>query len=150
MAGAAPQGKSCPVRRSGNPIFFLSAVGLILLAGERFINQCVGHYAESKRLIQAARREVGVSLCALSHRAIARSDTRHTVGRTSRIPTRVNSVKLRPVCAFIEVDTEGSQDRTHGKVSSTYVYVHKCVECEERRIVTRSDRTRCHQQYYCI
>ena len=29
----------------------------------------------------------------------------------------------------------------HGKVSCTYVYVHKCVE--EGRIARRSDRTRC-------
>ena len=41
---------------------------------------------------------------------------------------------------FIEVYTQGAQDRTHGKVSSTYVYEHKCVE--ECRIARRSDGTR--------
>ena len=76
-----------------------------------------------------------MSLCALLHRAIARSDTRCVV----RACTCANSVKL-PVCAFIEVCTEGSQDRTHGKVSSTYVYVHKRVE-EKCRIARRSGRT---------
>ena len=82
-----------------------------------------------------------------------------------------NSVKLL-VCTFIEGYTEGSQDRTHGKqqriralmchrrvqnhkigsnplpsiltVSSTYVYVHKCV-AEECRISRRSGRTHCTQ-----
>ena len=102
--------------------------------------QCVGYDVESMRLMQAAWREVGVSLCALLHRAIARSDTRCVVQAYTR--TCVDSVKL-PVCAFIEVYTEGSQDRTHGKVSSTYVYMHKCAE--ECRIARRSDRTRCTQ-----
>ena len=84
--------------------------------------ECVGYYAESMRLMQAAWREIGVSLCALLHRAIARSNTR-CAARAYRC---VNSVK-QPVCAFIEVYTEGSQDRTHGKVTSTYGYMHKCV-----------------------
>ena len=53
-----------------------------------------------------------------------------------------NSVRLF-LCAFIEGYTEGSQDRAHGKVGSTHVYMHKCAE--ERRIARRSDRTRCTQ-----
>ena len=71
--------------------------------------QYLEHYAESMRLMQAAWREVGVSLCALLHQAIARSGTWCVV----RAYTRVNSVKL-PACAIVEVFTEGSQDRTHG------------------------------------
>ena len=62
--------------------------------------------------MQAAWREVGVILCALLHRAIEKSDTRCVV----RLYTCVNSVKLLiSVCAFMEVYSEGSQDRTHGK-----------------------------------
>ena len=72
--------------------------------------QCVGHYAESMRLMNAAWRGAGVSLCARLHRAIARSGTRCIV----RTYMCVNSVKI-PACAFIEVYTEGSQDRTYGK-----------------------------------
>ena len=73
--------------------------------------QFVGHYAESMRLMQAAWREVvGVSLCEVLQRAIARSDTRCVV----RGYTCVHSVRLH-VRAFIEVYTKGSQDRTHGK-----------------------------------
>ena len=56
---------------------------------------CVGHYDESVRLMQGAWREIGVSLCALLHRAIARSDTRCVVHAYKG----VNSVKL-PVCAL--------------------------------------------------
>ena len=63
------------------------------------------------RLMQAAWREVvGVSLCEVLQRAIARSDTRCVV----RGYTCVHSVRLH-VRAFIEVYTKGSQDRTHGK-----------------------------------
>ena len=82
--------------------------GRLDLVGWRTL-QSVGYY-ESMRLMHAAWREVGVSLCPFLHRAIARSDTRCVV----RAYTRVNSVKI-PVCAFIEVYTEGSQDRTHGE-----------------------------------
>ena len=73
--------------------------------------QCVEHNAESLRLMQVWR-EVGVSSCALLHRAIARSDTRCV----ARALTCLNSVKL-PARAFIKVKvyTEGSQDRTHGQ-----------------------------------
>ena len=73
---------------------------------------CVGHYDESVRLMQGAWREIGVSLCALLHRAIARSDTRCV----ARALTCLNSVKL-PARAFIKVKvyTEGSQDRTRRK-----------------------------------
>ena len=123
----------CPTFRESLYIYSFGA-RLGLLGGRAL--QCVGHYVESVRLMQAAWREVGVSLCALLHRAIARSNTR-CAARAYRC---VNSVK-QPVCAFIEVYTEGSQDRTHGKVSSTYVYMHKCAE--ECRIARRSDRTRC-------
>ena len=126
----------CPTFRES--LWSYSFGGRLDLLGWRAL-QCVGHYAELMRLMQAAWPEVGMSLCALLHRAIARSDTRCVV----RACTCANSVKL-PVCAFIEVCTEGSQDRTHGKVSSTYVYVHKCVE-EECRIARRSDRPRCTQ-----
>lgn len=69
--------------------------------------QYIGHYAEPMRQKHAARREVGMSLCALLRRAIARSETQRVV----RAYTCINSAKL-PVCAFIEVYTEGSQDRT--------------------------------------
>ena len=83
--------------------------GRLDLLGWRAL-QCVGHHAESMRLMQAAWREVGVSLCAHLHRAITRSDPRRVV----RALTCVNSVKL-PVCAFTEVYTEESQDRKHGE-----------------------------------
>ena len=72
--------------------------------------ECVGYYAESMRLMQAAWREIGVSLCALLHRAISTSDTRCVV----RAYTCVNSVRL-PVCIIIDVYTEGSHDQTHSK-----------------------------------
>ena len=65
----------------------------------------------------------------------------HTVRSTGAYVRKFREVTL---CGFIEVHTERSQDRTHVKVSSTYVFVHKCVE-EECRIARRSDRTHCTQ-----
>ena len=149
--------------------------------------QCDRQYAEVMRLMQAARRELGVSWWVFSHpaiarhtgcgtcvhvrklrqatcvrfrglhRRIARSDARWALSKyfisngwmpSSRVQrvrsyglhyfcsllriifartvlsyllyfissycTCVNSVKL-PVCAFMDVYTEGSQDRTRGK-----------------------------------
>ena len=74
--------------------------GRLGLLGWRAL-QFLGHYVESMRLMQPAWREVGVSLCAPLHRAMARSDKQFVV----RTYTCVNSVNL-PVCAFIEVNTE--------------------------------------------
>ena len=76
-------------------------------------------------------------------RACTPSDRK--IGHTVR-STCIYVCKLREATRirFIEVCTEGSQDRTYGKVSSTCVYGHKCVE-EECRIARTSDRTRCTQ-----
>ena len=104
MAGAAPlKGNAALPDVQGIYIYSYSSGGRLDLLGWRAL-QCVERYAESMRLIQAAWREVGLRLCTRLYRAIARSDTRCVV----RAYTCVNSVKL-PVCAFVEVYTEGSQ-----------------------------------------
>ena len=64
---------------------------------------------------------------------------RHTVRSTCVYVRKLRQASGTRMC-FIEGYTEGSQDRTHGKVSSTYVYVHKRVE-EKCRIARRSGRT---------
>ena len=82
--------------------------------------QCIGHYAASMRLMQAAWREVGVSLYALLRRAIARSDTRWGV----RACTCVNSLKS-PVCAFFSRFIP--KDRKIGRTASSFeIFISRC------------------------
>ena len=98
----------CPTFRESLHIY--SFGGRLDFRGWREI-QFFGHYAESMRLMQATRREVGVSLGALLHRAIARSDTRCVVHAYVYVRELREATRMR----FVDIYTKGSQDRMDGK-----------------------------------
>ena len=78
MAGAAPlKGNAALPDVQGIYIYSYSSGGRLDLLGWRAL-EYVRHYAESMRMMQAARREIGVSVC-----AFASSDRK--IGHTVRI-----------------------------------------------------------------
>ena len=72
------------------------------------------------------------------HRRIARSNARQVVRTYTCINVSQKSAESH------EDRTEAAALNTHGKYSSTYIYVHKCV-AEECRIARRLDRNHCTQ-----
>ena len=125
-------GKCSPVGRSGNLyinilLFISSAVGLIFLAGARFN---VSDIMLSQWGWCTLRGERCQLVCAFKP-----SDCKigHTVRSTCVYVRKLLEATYARVRFYIEIYTEGSHDETHGKVSSTCVYVYKYVE-EECRI----------------
>ena len=97
--------------------------GRLDLLGWRAL-QYVGQYVASMRMMQAAWREVGVSSCALLHRAIARSDTRCVV----RAYTCVYIRKFREVTSTRMCFHRGLHRRiaiswTHGNLFRNTLFV---------------------------
>ena len=96
--------------------------GRLELLGWRAL-RCVEHYHELMGLMQAAWREVGVSLCALLQLAIARSDTQ-CVLRAYRC---VNSVKLTVCIWWRFAPTDRKIERT---VSSFELFFFELLDPE--------------------